>query len=93
MPAFIEAVNANGEKQMIPDTWLEEGSPFADQFRLAPSDRQRAERTPEPSDNWTIAQLRDEAAVRGVDLTGLAKKPDLVAAFTAAPDVDASTDA
>lgn len=39
MPKFVEAVNANGVKQLIPAEWLEPGSPFADQFKLPPSTR------------------------------------------------------
>lgn len=37
MSQFIEAVNKRGEKQRIPAAWLEEGSPFAKQFKLPPS--------------------------------------------------------
>lgn len=82
MPTFTEAVNARGEKQIVPTAWLEEGHPFADQFRLAPSDRQRAERTPEPSENWTVPQLRDYADAQGIDLTGLTVKADILGAFS-----------
>lgn len=34
---FIEAVNSRGEKQRIPAHWLDEGSPFAADFKLPPS--------------------------------------------------------
>lgn len=37
MPKFIEAVNSRGEKQRIPAHWLDEGSPFAADFKLPPS--------------------------------------------------------
>ena len=37
MSKFVEAVNANGEKQFIPAAWLEEGHRFAGQFRKTPS--------------------------------------------------------
>lgn len=46
MSEFIEAVNSNGAKQTIPQHWLEEGGPFADQFRLPPS--AKPEPKPEP---------------------------------------------
>lgn len=88
MPKMIEAVNANGEKQMVPDTWLQEGHVFADQFRIAPRARQQAERTPEPSDNWTIAQLREHAEKVGTDLTGKTTKADILTAITSAPGAE-----
>ena len=36
-PGFVEAVNRNGVKQVIPAAYLEPGSPFANDFRLPPS--------------------------------------------------------
>ncbi len=89
MPTFIEAVNVNGEKQMIPGTWLEEGHPFADQFKLAPSDRQRADRTPDPSEDWTVPQLRDHADAQGIALTGVTTKADILSAISAGGTSDA----
>ena len=39
---FTEAVNAAGEKQLVPRAWLEPGHRFAGQFRLPPSAARRA---------------------------------------------------
>lgn len=83
-PGFVERVNANGTKQMIPAAWTQEGHPFASQFRLAPSARQRAERTPDPSDNWTVPQLRDYAEQAHIDLAGATTKADIVSAIDSA---------
>lgn len=83
-PGFVEAVNANGAKQLVPGAWLAEGHPFAAQFRLTPSARQRAERTTEPSDSWTVAQLRDFADQAHIDLTGITTKADVLSAIDSA---------
>ena len=81
---FIEAVNAAGEKQLVPRAWLEAGHRFAGQFRASPSARQRAERTPEPSDNWTVAQLRDYADRAAIDLAGATTKADVLSVIDSA---------
>lgn len=48
---FTEAVNRNGIKQVIPKSWLEDGSPFAGQFRLPPSAvARRAKAAQKPAD-------------------------------------------
>lgn len=39
MPKFVLAVNSRGEKQRVPAAWLEDGSPFASDFKLPPSRR------------------------------------------------------
>lgn len=83
-PGFVERVNANGTKQMIPEAWTQEGHPFASQWRLAPSARQRAERTTEPSDNWTVPQLRDYADRAAIDLAGATTKAEIVSAINSA---------
>lgn len=83
-PGFVERVNANGDKQLIPEAWTQEGHPFASQFTLSPSARQRAERTPEPSENWTVAQLRDFADRSRIDLTGATTKAEIVSAIDSA---------
>lgn len=48
MSEFVEAVNKNGVKQTIPKHWLEDGGPFADQFRLPPSAKPEPEQPAKP---------------------------------------------
>lgn len=86
MSKFVEAVNSNGEKQRVPRAWLEDGHPFAGDFRLSPSQRQAGERTETPSETWTVPQLREHAEQVGIDLTGITTKADVLSAINdAAP--------
>lgn len=86
---FVERVNANGDKQLIPRAWSEPGHRFADQFRQSPSQRQREERTVDPSMNWTEKQLRAHAESAQIDLAGVTTKADIVAAINTPPRGDA----
>ena len=81
MSKFVDAVNKNGEKQRVPRSWLEDGHPFAGDFRLTASQRQREERTETPSENWTVPQLREHAERVGIDLTGATTKADVLSAI------------
>lgn len=85
MPQFIEAVaKTTGRKQTIPAHWLDHPT-LGQNFRLPPSVEQETTRTPEPSDNWTVKQLRKYAEDNTVDLTGLTTKPEILAAIHAPP--------
>lgn len=89
MSAFVTAVNKNGVEQRIPRAWLDDESPFAGDFRLSASQRQREERTKTPSENWTVPQLREHAEQAGDDLTGVTTKADVLSAINdAAPSAD-----
>ena len=79
MSEFITAVNANGEKQRIPSHWLEDGSRFAKNFRLPPS-----QRAGEPSLDWTKNDLIAHAEERHVDLDGATTKADILARIVGA---------
>lgn len=86
---FIEVASVTtGKKQRIPEHWLEHPT-FGPKFRMLPSQKQEAERTPEPSENWTVKQLRDHAEVAGIDLAGASTKDDILAALSAPPVGDA----
>ena len=50
MPKFVLAVNSRGEKQRVPAAWLEDGSPFASDFKLPPSRRASKSNSGEKSD-------------------------------------------
>lgn len=82
---FVERVSVTtGNKEYIPEAWTQEGHPFYGQFRQSASQRQLEDRTPQPSTNWTIPQLRDYAERAEVDLTGSTTKADILAAISAA---------
>jgi hypothetical protein len=84
MSEFREVVAvATGEKQTVPIHWLEDGSPFADQFTQAPSDKQLEERSETPDTTWTAKQLRAHAEQVGIDLAGASTKADILSALNA----------
>lgn len=75
------ARNVNGEIQRVPRAWLEEGSPFFDQFTQTPSAIQEEGRSETPDESWTVAQLRHHAGQVGTDLTGATTKADILSAI------------
>lgn len=81
MTRFVERINKNGDKQYVPETWVQDGHRFADQFRVSPSQKQRQERSPAPAEDWTVKQLQDHAERAGVDLAGATTKADVLAAI------------
>lgn len=78
---FTHARNSHGVIQRIPRAWLEDGSPFASQFTVTPSIRQREERSETPDETWTQKQLRAEAERVGADLSGLTTKAEFASAI------------
>lgn len=79
--AQIDAYDTRtGEVRQVPEHWI--GHPtLGATLSLEPP--QPAD--PEPTlDDLTVQALRDLAAATGVDLTGLSKKADIVAAIEAA---------
>lgn len=86
MPNFVEvAAVTTGKKQRVPEHWLDHPT-IGPKFKTLPSQKQEAERTPEPSENWTVKQLREHAEVTGVDLTGATTKADILAALASPSD-------
>ena len=78
MPQFVTAVNRRGAKQRIPAAWLDDNSPFADQFRLPPSAR-----ASQPTLAWTRTDLRAWAAKHHIELGNATTKAAILAALTA----------
>lgn len=79
MPTFVTAVNRNGVKQRIPIAWLDEGSPFADDFALPPSVREGT-----PAAWWKVADLRAWAEAHRVNIDGAETKADMLAIIASA---------
>lgn len=85
-PGFVEAVAVStGQKQMVPAHWLDEDSPFVDQFTQTPSAKQLEARSETPDDTWTVKQLREHATQAGIDLAGANTKADVLSALNDAP--------
>lgn len=67
---FIEAVNKNGVKQIIPRVWMEDGSPFAGQFRLT----RRADKAAEDKATKQESTDSDQAAAQADTTTTPARR-------------------
>lgn len=79
-----------GRKQRVPKHWF--GHPvLGAHIRPVPSAGAEFDPSSEPSDRWTVAQLKEYAAAHDVDVDGVSRKADLLAAITnndPAPDAE-----
>ena len=79
---FVSAYSVTtGLKQRIPEHWLSDPR-IGPQFRKTPLARSRETQTSSPFDAYTVERLQEYAAEHDVDVTGITRKADLVAAIT-----------
>lgn len=78
---------ATGRKRRVPDYFI--GHPkLGRNLELAPSQRDALNELPEgdPDKSWTVKQLETYAGNHGIDLAGVTKKDDILAAIAAEPE-------
>lgn len=79
--SFVSAFSTTtGEKQRVPAHWLEDPV-LGGQFRKTPS-QEAADQTLSPFDAYTVPQLQEYAAQHDIDVSGLTRKAELVAAVS-----------
>lgn len=80
--AQIEARStATGRVRLVPEHWLDR---FPEKWEVTDAAAEAEAAVAVPDETWTIAAMRDWAEPRGVDLTGLSRHADILAAVTAA---------
>lgn len=79
--ALVKAIDSHDRDRLVPEVWLEQ---FPDLFTKAPDADEAARERGMPEDSWTVAQMREWARPRGIDLKGLRGHAEILEAVTAA---------
>jgi hypothetical protein len=91
--AFVAAYSTiTGVKHRVPEAWL--GHPVLGRnLRKTPLTEAQEHQDLSPFDPFTVDQLKEYAAEHGVDVTGITRKADLIAAITTHPTTESAHDA
>lgn len=82
--AQVEARSkATGRTRLVPEHWLER---FPEKWEATEAAVEAELEAGPPDETWTVAEMRGWAKPRGVDLTGLRTRDDILGAVTAAAD-------
>lgn len=79
-------VEATGRQQRVPAHYLD--NPVLSRGLTRPPQVAEVDKLAgTPDETWTVPQLTEHAKAHGIDLTGVTRKPDVLAAIAAAQNV------